>query len=221
MVRRGAWLVALVLSGLLPAGAQNDRPRGELFAGYSHARIKGVGFPTRQSANGWAANLTINVHEHFGFTAEFARQYGHVPVLRVCQAAQPCQARFASHQLLLGPRFAVRTRLFTPFAHALVGLFNTEVSSIAYLLRPPPLPPPVATIPGSSETDFAMAFGGGLDVNLTRRVAWRLLQADYLAVRSFGPTRFFGAPQPERFWQHNLRIESGFVLKFGSSRRRK
>ena len=67
------------------------------------------------------------------------------------------------------------------------------------------------TIFGTTNTDssasaFAMAFGGGVDVNLNNRFAIRPIQFDYV------PTRFGGA------WQSNYQISTGVVVRFGGKK---
>ena len=66
---------------------------------------------------------------------------------------------------LAGPRYSLRkASRITPFAQLLLGAAHTSG----------------ALSPGQygmgSSTAFAMATGGGLDLNLTRRFAWRLHQ---------------------------------------------
>jgi opacity protein-like surface antigen len=75
----------------------------------------------------------------------------------------------------------------TPFAHILPGVVRFKVDI------------------GPSDfttTKFAMAAGGGLDFNLTERLALRVAQADYLLTRLGQST------------QNNVRVSTGFVLKF-------
>ncbi len=55
----------------------------------------------------------------------------------------------------------------------------------------------------NSGTGFAMAFGGGLDVIVGKRVVFRAIQIDYV------PTRLFNARQ------HNIRLGLGVVFKLG------
>jgi opacity protein-like surface antigen len=57
--------------------------------------------------------------------------------------------------------------------------------------------------PSTSLNSFAMTFGGGADFKLTRHVAFRAIQFEYLY------THFSGAKQ------NNLRIQSGLVYRFG------
>ena len=57
-----------------------------------------------------------------------------------------------------------------------------------------------------SETGFAMAFGGGLDVNAGKRVAIRIFQLDYL------PSRLAGVWSKKDF-----RASAGVVFKWGGA----
>jgi len=55
-----------------------------------------------------------------------------------------------------------------------------------------------------SDTGFALALGGGLDVNAGKHVAFRIGQVDYLLTKTFGGS------------QHNVRYSAGLVFRFGS-----
>jgi hypothetical protein len=55
------------------------------------------------------------------------------------------------------------------------------------------------------ENDFAMAFGGGLDVNLNKMVALRPVQLDYFTTRT---------GQTGNFADH-FRYSAGVVIKLG------
>lgn len=57
-----------------------------------------------------------------------------------------------------------------------------------------------------SSTAFAMSGGGGLDLNVSRHLAWRAVQADYLL--TFLPNRSTGH-------QNNFRFQSGIVIHLG------
>jgi opacity protein-like surface antigen len=98
----------------------------------------------------------------------------------------------SSHEInyLFGPRFAYHNSgRLTPYAQV---LFGGETAS--------------ATITGfgsSSVNSFATSFGGGADFKLTRHLAFRAIQVEYLY------THFSGAKQ------NNLRIQSGLVYRFG------
>jgi opacity protein-like surface antigen len=65
-----------------------------------------------------------------------------------------------------------------------------------------------------SDTAFAAAFGGGLDLHLSERVSFRAIQADYLLTR-FGDSKFQvnGLTLSGPDTQHNLRFSTGFVFR--------
>ena len=85
---------------------------------------------------------------------------------------------------MVGPTLSARTERVTPFVHALFG---------------------GASAGGGGETAnaFAMAFGGGLDVNAGNHLAWRMVQADWLLFRSGGETD-----------RKNVRVSTGLVFRF-------
>src|ERR1700719_4341310 len=62
---------------------------------------------------------------------------------------------------------------------------------------------------GASQGSFAMAAGGGVDVVFTKNFAWRFAQIDYLM------TNFNGVNLGASSRQNNLRLGSGFVVRFG------
>ena len=89
------------------------------------------------------------------------------------------------HTAMVGPVFSYRkSERITPFAHVLLG-------------------GAVASGGGISESGFAMAVGGGLDVNLNKHVALRLVQGDWMMFRAGGETD-----------RKNVRVSTGLVLRF-------
>ena len=83
------------------------------------------------------------------------------------------------HTYMFGPVFSLRSGKVTPFAHALFGGVS------------------------GGTTAFAMAFGGGVDVKVADKVAFRLIQGDWLVFRSEGFTS-----------KKNARISTGLVFRF-------
>jgi len=61
----------------------------------------------------------------------------------------------------------------------------------------------------SSQSAFALAAGGGVDVVLTKWISWRFIQADYLM------TNFSGSLLGSEARQNNFRIGTGAVLRWG------
>ena len=89
-----------------------------------------------------------------------------------------------TYEFMAGPRFASRGDTAIGFVHAMFG--GAAFRGFEF-----------------SDTGFAMAFGGGLDVNVGKGFAIRAIQFDYV------PTRLFDT------WQHNIRLGFGVVFKLG------
>jgi len=94
---------------------------------------------------------------------------------------------------LFGPRLNLRRfDHFVPFGEVLFGAAHGS--------------PQVGG--DNAQSTFAMAVGGGVDVVLTRYLAWRFVQADYLL------TNFSGSLVSANGRQNNFRIGSGVVLRW-------
>jgi hypothetical protein len=66
----------------------------------------------------------------------------------------------------------------------------------------------------NSQDAFAMAFGGGVDIKLNRRIAFRPIQLDYVMTR-FQPLFISGLGDINRDRnQNNLRYSTGFSFRF-------
>jgi outer membrane immunogenic protein len=98
-------------------------------------------------------------------------------------------------EYLVGGRYSLRRHTrFTPYGQLLLGAAHASG----------------ALAPGQfglgSSTAFAMATGGGVDLNLTRHLALRLFQTDYLLTL---------LPNRTNDHQNNFRFSTGVVFHFG------
>lgn len=203
-MRKGMFLVGLILAFGATSFAQSDFPSVEVFGGYSYANIDRAGWVSRRNANGWGTSLSGNFHRNFGFTADLGGHYGDTEVscffiiLPAIFPPPPCpQTNSSAYQFLFGPRLTVRTGRVTGFLHALVGGTHTRLSSHTV---------DGFTFPASSETDLALGLGSGMDVRLNRRFALRAFQLDFIPA------------QPDGFWLYHVRVQTGIVFKFGGGR---
>jgi hypothetical protein len=64
----------------------------------------------------------------------------------------------------------------------------------------------------ASRTSFAMMVGGGLDIRLSKRLTYRLFDADYYLTR---PASFITG---ENVNKNNLRLSTGVNLTWGAAR---
>jgi hypothetical protein len=175
-MRRLIMLAAVLLASSVPAGAQDDYPTNEIFGGYSFLSSE-IG-SDRDSLHGWGVSFSFNPSSRWGLVTDFSGHYGTTRVLNT-------EFDLSTTTFLFGPRASARGKSATAFGHVLLG-------------------GAVSKIEGSSlGTKFATAIGGGVDINLSRRFAFRPLQADYLPVRANGE------------WLHNVRLQTGIVIKFG------
>jgi len=154
---------------------QEITPRFEAFAGFSYLRLD-KGLKSDQDLNGFNTSFTYNFNRFLGATGEFGGNYGNASATGV---------KADQFFFLFGPKFAYRgNSRFTPFAHVLPGVVRQNFNSGA-----------------NDTTQFALATGGGLDINVTDRISLRGAQADYIMTRLGGI-------------QNNIRVSTGFVLKF-------
>jgi hypothetical protein len=208
-MRKLVFLVAVIL--VVGVSARAQHPRVEIFGGYSYANLDEGLFPLsslsgRRNANGWGASVSLNANRFFGFTADFAGQHGDVRTvdpsvgcILVFPPPPGCtvEVNFSTQQFLFGPRFTLRGGGATGFVHVLLGVTRTRLLSFTSL---------GGTVPARSETDFALAAGGGLDVRLSPFLALRAFQVDYIPVHQGGIIN-------QNFAQ-NIRVQTGIVLRF-------
>ena len=99
---------------------------------------------------------------------------------------------------LSGPKLSLRkSSRVTPFVQSLLGAYRIRATSSTV----PDTPLPRFS---STESNFAAAIGGGLDLNVRKGIAVRAIQADYLYLRDINRTS-----------KNNLRLSFGLVFRFG------
>lgn len=198
-----------------------DYPKAEVFGGlsFSHLDTEGATVPADAPAGtsikhwypGWEAAVQYNLTKLLGIKADFSANYGKpvsVPGVTGIPSAH-------SYNFLFGPVVSARTGRFTPFAQALFGANRISLGS-STITVPEGLPfSGVVSTTGYSETAFAMAFGGGLDVKVSRHFAYRLGQFDYLFTKhclAVAGTCTLGVDGAPAAHQNNLRFSTGIVI---------
>ncbi len=129
----------------------------------------------RELLGGWQAGASGNLRKYLGIAGDFGGQFRNISGIRVSQ-----------YEYLFGPQFSLRKDRSTLFAHALVGGVNLLVV-------------------GRSKNGFALGFGGGVDANVGKNFAIRVVQFDFV------PSHFkIGGISG---WQKDLRLGIGVVFK--------
>jgi opacity protein-like surface antigen len=198
---RKSLLAVLILAccASLTFAQQQDYPKVEVFGGYSYLRAdirpSGGDFGGGENLNGFHAQFSGNIKRNFSIAGDISGHYKNftpdasVPEIRITDA------RASLYNFLAGPQVKARRGRVTPFAEALFGVARARVSATIDDLNAG------RTSLSDSETKFAYALGGGLDINVSERIAIRAIHADYLRTR-FGDER-----------QNNLRLSFGIVFK--------
>jgi hypothetical protein len=166
-------LVSLTIA--LPALAQ-DAPHWEVFLGYSNLQADVTG--SDLMLHGGHFSLTENVNNWFGGLLDIS---GHV---------REDRENFTDTETIAyGPQFTLRKfRSITPSAHVSVGVVRTSAGFLS--------------IP-NSRIDLAVVAGGAIDIPLGKRLAFRLVQADWIGTRFEDPSI-----------RNNIRLSTGIQFHF-------
>jgi len=173
-------------------------PKLEGFAGYSgvftgFVLIKtgpaSVGQTDLDSVAGFEGAIIGNVNRVLVIKGDASIHFGRykepdftVPCGLPACPTQPANSHTRMFNFLVGPELKLRNHTrATPFADGLFGITHT---SRAFSTSGAAL-----TFSGSTrDTGFGMAFGGGLDVRITRRISFRLSSDYALAYGQTGPS---------------------------------
>jgi len=155
-----------------------------------------------QNFNSYGATgeFAYNVNRWFGLVAQaggyhFDRQIYGPPVVTPTGTTFNLQTISGSFQTyLFGPRLNLRRfDHFVPFAEVMFGAAHGGSQLTG----------------DTAQSAFALTAGGGVDVVLTKYLAWRFFEADYLM------TNFTGSLMSPEGRENSFRIGSGVVLRWG------
>jgi opacity protein-like surface antigen len=193
-----------------PLGTRDsDTPKLELFLGYSNVLATPRSLSNRiVDVQGGDTNIAFNFNRYLGLVGDFAGYHAHT--LTSNPPGGPSTDVGADGKVFTymgGPRLSYRRPRFTLFGQVLFGDANARTVTINGCTGSPSC----ASLP--SENVFAMALGGGLDINLRRHIALRLIQAEYLMTRFMDPSSAIGTAGT----RNNMRLSAGIVFRFGGN----
>ena len=166
-------VLVLALLGLASVAAAQDRSSGDISVGYSYLR---EGFSNGINANGGNVSATGYLNHWLGITGDFGAYH-----------AAPFGISANTYTYLAGPRFAYRkSERVMPFAQVLVGGAHVTAGGFGV---------------SASTNGFAWSAGGGIDLGLTRHIAFRP-QFDYIGIHASGGTL------------NSARVSAGIVFRF-------
>jgi hypothetical protein len=189
---------------MLPAVvlAQDETPRVTVFGGYSLLR-NGA-----NNTNGWDGQGTFNFNRFLGVTADVSGNYRNLISLPVPIVTAGVNQHL--YTFLFGPTVTANLGRASVFGHALFGEARASTSAGVSL----PIIGGITT-GVTSASAFAMAFGGGLDINFGRHFAIRPAQFDLVRTQ-FSPTDALstGLSSSTSGAQNFLRYSGGIVFRF-------
>jgi outer membrane protein OmpA-like peptidoglycan-associated protein len=180
------------------AAAKDTRPPGQLVPRFEAAGMydyvnfsPGSPFDNFNS-HGGSGSLTYNASRWLGLTGEVGTYRFERNVFPLTGSNTSTQGGVIS--FLFGPRLNLRRfDHFVPFAEFLIGGAQAD-----------------SRVTGSSHQNaFAVATGGGVDIVLTKNLAWRFVQLDYFMTTFNGPAL---GPSGR---QNSLRAATGVVIRWG------
>jgi opacity protein-like surface antigen len=201
-------VLAASLSLALTAAA-TDNPRFETYFGYDRVNFN-PDTPDIPSfgANGGSAQFMYSFYKGIGVAFDVG-----------AVTKDTFNGTFSNTQdhFLIGLHYGFHNHSrLTPFGEVLFGVANASVSTDARL-APMVLPFSSITLPDNvsasltaSRTSFAMMAGGGLDIRITKRLSYRLVDADYFLTR---PVSFITG---ENVNKNNVRLTTGVNFTWGA-----
>ena len=208
----------MILSGVFAFAQTTGYKKGEFYVGYSNNQVdtganSNTGnaardfFNDRLSFNGFEFSGVANVSRYVGIKGDLSgtyrsRGFSQMTGTGTTTNTLSFNTRNSLYNFLGGVQFKdnASTGTFKPFAHVLAGAGNyrTKVSNVT--CSNTTITNCSSLAQTFSDTGFAAAFGGGLDIRAGDHVDVRAIQIDY------NPIRVSGAID------HNFRF--GFGLNF-------
>jgi peptidoglycan-associated lipoprotein len=189
------------IGGARPAGSETET-RATIFGGYSYLRNASNGF------SGWEGQGTFNFTRNLGVTADVSGASLTPFSFSVLGASAGTSQRLNNY--LFGPTVTANLGRSSVFAHALFGEAHSSLGAGVSL----PIVGGIST-ELTSANSFAMAFGGGVDIGLTRHLAIRAVQIDYLRTQFNAIDALTtGLSSSLGNRQNSFRYSTGIVFRF-------
>jgi outer membrane protein OmpA-like peptidoglycan-associated protein len=179
-----------------PAGAKSNAdtppgrivPRFEVAGLFDYISFNPAGGFSSFNNYGGSGSFSWNVNSWFGLTEEVASFSYKRQIVNVGTGSGTLTTA------MVGPRLNLhRFDYFVPYIEVLVGSAHAGSSMTGT----------------NSQNVFSLVAGGGLDMVLTRHIAWRVADIDYLSTSFNG--NFLGSGGR----QNSLRLGTGVVFRFG------
>ena len=194
---RNLVFVALCLLAFCAVSVAQDVPQFEVFGGWNII-LPEEDVPV-DYLSGWEGTFTVNANEYASAVIDFSGTY---------TGWEDNEIGMSSiHNFMVGPqvRLTQVSERFVPFIRALFGLSHVRFGDIVIEGEGEDIP--LNDEGQLNQNGFAMAFGGGLDININDTFSVRPAQIEFMTVRlnAEGRSEFV----------NNTRFAAGVIFKFG------
>lgn len=170
---RKFFVMTVFLAMFAASAMAADYPKAEVFGGYQFTHLEGAG-----GANGFNFAVNGNFNDWFGLAFDLGSAYQSVGGVST-----------NNYTYTFGPVLSLRAnKRYTPFVHLLAGGDHASAGASGF---------------SAGASGFAVLAGGGVDANVNRHLAVRVVQADWMLVHGSGATS-----------SKNARLCFGVVFKF-------
>lgn len=199
------------------AACAQEFPRTEVGFDYAYMRYSpSASYTKGHSLNGGGGSFVYNFNEYLGLRADLQGFTSNTTGFNIAPNTTFPSGLSGNVQgnmftYLFGPQIKVRAHKVQPFGSLLFGGAHTNLYSNAYkeLCQPSTGNCPTISKAPTSEA-FAMQFGGGIDIPITKTVSFRPGEISYLMTR-------FSNPLSGTSNQNNLRYSVGVFFSFGQT----
>ena len=202
-------LSAAILLVVISASAQ----RFQIYGDYSYLHFSPtIGGVQSRQFNGGGGGAQLNFLHIFSIKADF-QAYASTPFVVtypgpiVTPAGTIPAGTYSTHgdlfTYLFGPEFIIPLPKVKPFGEALFG--GSQTNAFTNLANKINSAGGSISIP--TQHPFTLAAGGGLDIDITKRLGVRLAEFDYVLTR-------YHNPLTNNSSQNNFRYCGGLILKF-------
>lgn len=200
--RCGLFMIVTVILGSCAAFAQSDtNPKWDIFVGYQYLH-PGITIPEASGdpnnptpfkvpdmTKGIGSALAYNFDPHWGAEFDIGESWGNGNNTTTAS---------------VGPRFMWRTEDANFFLHGLVGLNSLSASPLRQ--------------PNIVDNGIGLILGGGMDLPLTKSIALRLFQVDYVWARqNYASLASPAFPDLRRPSEEGVRLRTGLVFSWGGA----
>ncbi len=185
-------LVVAALSGTNAIGQEQNAPKVDVFAGYQWLN-PGGNVPTPNDVLNPFKLPSLSKGFGTSVTYNFAKNWG-----LSADFGGNYKDSVNEQTLSVGPRFMWRTEGMNLFAHTLISLNLLNVNGLP------------------DKKGIGAVLGGGVDLPITKRFSWRVLEADYVWARhNFADVNPDPSSRLRRPELSGARLRSGVVINFG------